>query len=333
MYFVSGGEMQRNHLTGLEVLQSQDVDETRALVAGVFCDHRLSLTDRTSQLDYRHRYFRTPAMSFSVIRYGAGVRVAPQALESFFLIQLPLKGGDRIESAKESLLSQPGRGTIHCPGESFSMNWSADCAKLAVRIERDAMERHAAALLGRPLPQRLHFAAEMDTRKGSGLAWERTIRQLLRSVQQTPELVGHPLMQAQFEQLVMSGLLIWQCNTLSNCLGQPTANVQPRHLKLAEDYMRAHLDAPITNEELAALTGISLRTLYNSFRKFRGVSPMRYLRDLRMDKVREALLDADGIHNVTTVATQWGFFELGRFAAEYRRRYGESPSDTLRRRG
>lgn len=333
MYFVSGGEMQRNHLTGLEVLQSQDVDETRALVAGVFCDHRLSLTDRTSQLDYRHRYFRTPAMSFSVIRYGAGVRVAPQALESFFLIQLPLKGGDRIESAKESLLSQPGRGTIHCPGESFSMNWSADCAKLAVRIERDAMERHAAALLGRPLPQRLHFAAEMDTRKGSGLAWERTIRQLLRSVQQTPELVGHPLMQAQFEQLVMSGLLIWQGNTLSNCLGQPTANVQPRHLKLAEDYMRAHLDAPITNEELAALTGISLRTLYNSFRKFRGVSPMRYLRDLRMDKVREALLDADGIHNVTTVATQWGFFELGRFAAEYRRRYGESPSDTLRRRG
>ena len=325
--------MQGNQLTGLEILQSKDVDETRALVAGVFCDHRLSLTDRTSQLDYRHRYFRTPAMSFSVIRYGAGVRVAPQALESFFLIQLPLKGGDRIESAKESLLSQPGRGTIHCPGESFSMNWSADCAKLAVRIERDAMERHAAALLGRPLPQRLHFAAEMDTRKGSGLAWERTIRQLLRSVQQTPELVGHPLMQAQFEQLIMSGLLIWQGNTLSNCLGQPTANVQPRHLKLAEDYMRAHLDAPITNEELAALTGISLRTLYNSFQKFRGVSPMRYLKDLRMDKVREALLDTNRAHNVTTVATQWGFFELGRFAAEYRRRYGESPSDTLRRRG
>jgi len=333
MYFWSGGEMQGNHLTGLEILQSKDVDETRALVAGVFCDHRLSLTDRKSELDYRHRYFRTPAMSFSVIRYGAEVRVAPQALESFFLIQLPLKGGDRIESGKESLLSQPGKGTIHCPDESFAMNWSADCSKIAVRIERDAIERHAAALLGRPLPQQLQFAAEMDTRQGSGLAWERTIRQLLRSVQQTPELVGHPLMQAQFEQLIMSGLLIWQSNTLSNSLGQPTAMVQPRHLKLAEDYMRAHLDAPITNEQLAALTGISLRTLYNSFRKFRGVSPMRHLRDLRMEKVREALLDTGTLRNVTSVATRWGFFELGRFAAEYKRRYGESPSDTLRRRG
>ena len=333
MYFWSGGEMQGNHLTGLEILQSKDVDETRALVAGVFCDHRLSLTDRKSELDYRHRYFRTPAMSFSVIRYGAEVRVAPQALESFFLIQLPLKGGDRIESGKDSLLSQPGRGTIHCPDESFAMNWSADCSKIAVRIECDAIERHAAALLGRPLPQRLQFTPEMDTRQGSGLAWERTIRQLLRSVQQTPELVGHPLMQAQLEQLIMSGLLIWQNNTLSNSLGQPTAMVLPRHLKLAEDYMRAHLDAPITNEQLAALTGISLRTLYNSFRKFRGVSPMRHLRDLRMEKVREALLDTGTLRNVTSVATRWGFFELGRFAAEYKRRYGESPSDTLRRRG
>lgn len=95
--------------------------------------------------------------------------------------------------------------------------------------------------------------------------------------------------------------------------------------------MRAHLDTAITNEQLAELTGISLRTLYNSFRKFRGVSPMRYLRDLRMEKVRQELLDTSKLRNVTSVATRWGFFELGRFAAEYRKRYGESPSDTLKR--
>ena len=70
--------MQGNQLTGLEILQSKDVDETRALVAGVFCDHRLSLTDRKSELDYRHRYFRTPAMSFSVISYGAGSASHPR---------------------------------------------------------------------------------------------------------------------------------------------------------------------------------------------------------------------------------------------------------------
>ncbi|WP_347250443.1 AraC family transcriptional regulator [Zoogloea sp.] len=323
--------MLENNLTALELLQSRDLDETREMVAGIFCDHRLSLTDRRAELNYRHRYLRTPAMSFSVMSYGAEVSVAPQELDSFFLVQLPLKGEDRIESGKETQFSRPGSGTIHSPGQAFSMNWSADCAKLAVRIERDAIERHAASLLGRPLRQPLSFATALDTRRGGGLAWEKTVRQLLRSVQQNPDLVAHPLMRAQFEQLIMSGLLVWQGNSISDSLGRPETEVLPRHLKVAEDYMRAHLDTAITNEQLAELTGISLRTLFNSFRKFRGVSPMRYLRELRMDKAREELLDTGKLRNVTTVATRWGFFELGRFAAEYRKRYGESPSDTLRR--
>ena len=323
--------MQTNHLTALKLLQSKDLDETRELVSGIFCDHRLVLLDRQHQLNYQHRHVRTPAMSFSVMSYGAEVFIAPQALDSFFLIQLPLQGEDRIASGKEALLSRPGSGTIHCPNQSFSMNWSAECSKLAVRIERDALERHAATLLGRLPRHSLHFETELNTRSGGGRAWEMTVRQLLRSLQQSPELVAHPLMRVQFEQLVMSGLLVWQTNSFSCDLGRPEQEVLPKHLRMVEEYMRAHLDAPITNEQLAELTGVSLRTLYNSFRKFRGVSPMRYLKDLRMEKVREELLDTGRPRSVTAVATRWGFFELGRFAAEYRKRYGESPSDTLRR--
>ncbi len=90
--------MLENNLTALELLQSRDLDETREMVAGIFCDHRLSLTDRRAELNYRHRYLRTPAMSFSVMSYGAEVSVAPQELDSFFLVQLPLKGEDRIQS-------------------------------------------------------------------------------------------------------------------------------------------------------------------------------------------------------------------------------------------
>lgn len=323
--------MQNNRLTALDLLQSRDLDEARVLVAGIFCDHRLSLMDRRGQLNYRHRYLRTPAMSFSIMSYGADVHVAPQELDAFFLVQLPLRGEDRIESGNQVRSSRPGSGTIHCPGQSFSMNWSSNCSKLVVRIEREALERHATNLIGRPLRQALQFDTDLNTRSGGGQAWETTIRQLLRSLQQNPELVAHPLMRAQFEQLIMSGLLVWQGNSLSDSLDRPDTEVLPRHLKVAEEYMHAHLDTAITNEQLAELTGISLRTLYNSFRKFRGVSPMRYLRDLRMEKVRQELLDTQKFRSVTSVATRWGFFELGRFAAEYRKRYGESPSDTLRR--
>lgn len=323
--------MEAKHLTALMLLHSKDLDEARALVSGIFCDHRLVMVDPKDHLDYQHRHVRTPAMSLSVMSYGAEVFIAPQELDSFFLIQLPLKGEDRITSGRDAILSQPGSGTIHSPGQSFSMNWSGACSKLVVRIERDALEWHAATLLGRLPRNPLRFETALDTRGGGGRAWEMTVRKLLRSFQQSPELLDHPLMRAQFEQLVMSGLLVWQANSFSSELWVPEKEVLPKHVRMVEDYMRAHLDAPITNEKLAELTGVSLRTLYNSFKKFRGVSPMRYLKDLRMEKVREELLHAGQLRSVTVIATRWGFFELGRFAAEYKRRFGELPSDTLRR--
>jgi transcriptional regulator GlxA family with amidase domain len=58
---------------------------------------------------------------------------------------------------------------------------------------------------------------------------------------------------------------------------------------------------------------------------------MAYLRRVRLQKVREELL-RDSADGVTDIATRWGFEHLGRFAGAYRRRYGETPSETRRRR-
>jgi AraC-like DNA-binding protein len=73
---------------------------------------------------------------------------------------------------------------------------------------------------------------------------------------------------------------------------------------------------------------VSGRTLYSGFQKFRGTSPMR---GVRMERARHDLQDPDQPRSVTEVATRWGFFQLGRFAAEYCKRYGEYPATTLRR--
>ena len=62
------------------------------------------------------------------------------------------------------------------------------------------------------------------------------------------------------------------------------------------------------------------------------MSPIRYLRNVRFAKVREALLQAQGGDSVTAIAMTWGFTHMGRFAVEYRKRFGESPLETLRQR-
>jgi AraC-like DNA-binding protein len=84
--------------------------------------------------------------------------------------------------------------------------------------------------------------------------------------------------------------------------------------------------------EIVAACGVPGRTLIQHFRDFKGTSPMRYVRSARYEKVREVLCRAEHGQSVTEIAARWGFSHLGRFSVEYRRRFGESPSETLRQR-
>ncbi len=102
-------------------------------------------------------------------------------------------------------------------------------------------------------------------------------------------------------------------------------------VKRASQYIGAHLDDAMTMGDVAAAAGVAHRTLYKHFHDARGISPMRYARDCRFAQAREALLQAGPQGCVTTIAVQWGFCHLGRFSVEYRKRYGERPSETLRR--
>jgi AraC-like DNA-binding protein/tetratricopeptide (TPR) repeat protein len=84
--------------------------------------------------------------------------------------------------------------------------------------------------------------------------------------------------------------------------------------------------------ELAQFAGLPRRTLQREFRRFFGKPPIQALRDIRFKRARRELLRASPTSTVADIATRCGFTHLARFAAEYQRRYRESPSATLRRR-
>jgi transcriptional regulator GlxA family with amidase domain len=95
---------------------------------------------------------------------------------------------------------------------------------------------------------------------------------------------------------------------------------------------RANVADSVGISELCRIAGVERRTLLRAFRAVLDTTPSRYLRTSRLGLVRQTLLAADGGRKtVTEVATRFGFRELGRFAADYRAAFGESPSETLRR--
>jgi AraC-like DNA-binding protein len=100
----------------------------------------------------------------------------------------------------------------------------------------------------------------------------------------------------------------------------------------AERLALAHLDEPLHIPALCCTLAVSERTLRKAFYKIHGLPPCRYLRMLRLSQASRALLSADSkLVTVTEIAACFGFVELGRFSVEYRKVFGESPSQTLHR--
>jgi transcriptional regulator GlxA family with amidase domain len=75
-----------------------------------------------------------------------------------------------------------------------------------------------------------------------------------------------------------------------------------------------------------------VRSLQEGFRRHLGSAPMAYLQQERLVRAHQTLRQADPVCvTVSAVAHRWGFAHLGRFASAYRTRFGEPPSETLRR--
>jgi transcriptional regulator GlxA family with amidase domain len=104
----------------------------------------------------------------------------------------------------------------------------------------------------------------------------------------------------------------------------------PASLAHALDWLNNGLDEPVQLASLAAAAGVRPRTLEVHFRTYLGTTPLGWVRQRRLTRARQQLLAASGEVSVTSVALANGFSQLGRFAAEYRRRFGELPSQTLK---
>lgn len=94
---------------------------------------------------------------------------------------------------------------------------------------------------------------------------------------------------------------------------------------------QAEAGEPLDVDYLANELGVSRRTLYRSLRLWPGVTPAGFVKTLKLHAVRRRLLAApEQPGEVASIATEYGFTHLGRFSGDYRKFFGELPSQTLR---
>ena len=106
----------------------------------------------------------------------------------------------------------------------------------------------------------------------------------------------------------------------------------PRRLNRAEDFIFENLDQPITRDRLAEISSCSIRTLSRSFVKKYGIGPMALIKQRRLNAAYLDLLSSkQNESSVTRVALNYGFAHPGKFAIEYGKAFGETPSTSLAR--
>ncbi|HYN78481.1 MAG TPA: helix-turn-helix domain-containing protein [Lamprocystis sp. (in: g-proteobacteria)] len=159
------------------------------------------------------------------------------------------------------------------------------------------------------------------------------LRRLLDRVHTDPQVLAYPAAVAALECDLLDGLL----RTL--CLAMPGRRLEGarrrrRGFELAIEYIRAADLGGLNAPALCAEVGVSQRTLEYAFQEQLGTSPMDFIRRLRLHATRRALLAGErGGPTVAEIAMTFGFYQLGRFATEYRTLFGELPSTTLSRHG
>jgi AraC-like DNA-binding protein len=214
-----------------------------------------------------------------------------------------------------------------CPGTEYVVTTLAEEAWGGISLPPETLASASRALVGYeitaprasqlirtppPLMARLHNVHEAATRLAATV----------------PDILAHPEVSRAIEQELLRALIA--CITDPAPIKKPNPNRQ-RVLQRFHQVVEANQYEPLYLPEICTAVGASERTLHSVCTEYLGLSPHRYLWLRRMNLVRRALALADPAANtVTTIANDYGFAELGRFAVAYRALYCESPSATLR---
>jgi len=178
------------------------------------------------------------------------------------------------------------------------------------------------------IPNGLAFV-EIDPRRQAAL--RRAISRLHATVTTLGDGLPNAAVVSDMEFDIVAALVAALRSSRSADAETPEPVLRARAIYRALEYTEDHADAPPSVEEICRASGVSWRTLNYAFRDRFGVTPKQYLQATRLQRVRRAILCAQPAVSITDVANAWGFWHMGQFAADYRRQFGELPSETLTR--
>jgi AraC-like DNA-binding protein len=309
-------------------IETRDLTEATSAVSQTYCQHALRLKAGERALDTRLKVndsLRQPVVRLS---YGASVSVSVDAssFPRMYLMMTCTRGHGRIVQAGQQATWAPGVTVPMSAGIDTSLGFDRDFAQRSVRLDAELLEQLCSRWLGHPLNQAIRFQVRPFSAE-----LERTWAHTMEFLGSTQSCTLPAAAAAALDEFLLTLLLHSHPHTFSAELQAPAPAARAGAIKRAREYIEVRAAEALTISAIASHVNMSVRSLQAGFKSLYNTTPTEFLRQVRLQHVRDELLSAGEATRVTAIALRWGFVHLGRFSRLYESAFGELPIMTLRR--
>jgi AraC-like DNA-binding protein len=311
--------------------RTRSPEEAIYLCGASFYPHRLALLGPSHRFGMSQRVTRLGPITIGEVTYDTDVSLGVDETRASYHICVPLKGSLQSRHRGEELTATPGLAAIYRPDAELTVTrWPAGSRHLAVKIDQCAVDRALAALLDTAPGPPIAFDGALSLHAGAAQDWVRLVLMAHHQYVCPDSLMRHPLVWDPLVESLIHGLLLVADHPHRQALAA-SAQPGPAAVRNAMDLIEAGPHLPLTTSTLAKQCHVSARTLQEGFRRHLGMSPMAYLRVVRLRRAHRDLRSADPSHSsVASIAHRWGFTHLSHFAAAHQTMFGETPLQALR---
>jgi AraC-like DNA-binding protein len=294
--------------------------------------HLRLLTDPDS-FSVTQRVGRIGPVTLSEIAVGSDLPMDGGQVCGSYRVIVVQAGRTEVTHRGSSLVGGPGSAAVYAPEGLGTGQWDAGSRMLCFKIDRSAVEDALTDALGRQATSQIDFMPLMPTNAAPTRSWINMVVALKEQLFRLDSIVNQPLVGLPFIDALVRGFLFAAEHPYREALARDERLTAPRAVRAAVDIIEEEATLPLTLSSIASRTHTSVRTLQQGFKRHLGTSPMAYLREVRLRRAHQTLLESDpSTVTVASVAYRWGFTNLGRFAAAHAARYRETPIQTLRRK-
>ena len=269
-------------------------------------------------------------VSYGADRFATEVSIDGDARDPLIITNM-LRGAVKLVQDTDVAIASPSQGLVFRTRPGTRLLTSDDNARVNVFVRVAELEKALERLNGERLRQPLAFAPVVDWATGLGASLKSLMDLVVQEFRRPDGITGNPVALASLTDLLVSLVLRAIPHNHADRMAVPGSGAAPVYVRRAEEFMRANAAVPTRMANVAEAAGCSVSTLAAVFRRFRSTTPLRALHGIRLEQAHRELRLGVGGTGVAAVAGRYGFTNVGRFTAAYRRRFGETPADTARR--